>query len=221
MSIEPFKVLVVDGVAPERHALITFLRADGFGLENGEDPDQVVDAIRRQDFDLVLVDIENLRGITAPELRHQVRATGKPIGILLVTGTHVEKEIVQALEAGADDNITKPFRTSELISRCHVVLHRVRADNALQESSFTVGDLKLDLDRRRLHKAGKIVHLTPTEFSLLTLLMKNQGTALTNSQLLRTIWGPEYGQELEVPSLLYSSAAQENRGRNLHNRNTS
>jgi two-component system, OmpR family, KDP operon response regulator KdpE len=156
-----------------------------------------VDAIRQRQFDLALLDIENLSGITVVEFCHQIRATGKPIGILLITGAQVEREIVQALEAGADDYITKPFRTADLISRCHVVLHRVRANNALEDNSFTIGDLQLDLDRRQLRKAGKIVHLTPTEFSLLTFLMKNQGTALTHSQLLRTIWGPEYGQELE------------------------
>jgi two-component system, OmpR family, KDP operon response regulator KdpE len=76
------------------------------------------------------------------------------------------------------------------------VLHRIRANNALEENSFTIGELHLDLARRQLRKAGKIIHLTPIEFSLLTFLMKNHGTALTHSQLLRTIWGPEYGQEL-------------------------
>lgn len=96
---------------------------------------------------------------------------GKKIGILLITGAQVEKEIVQALEAGADDYITKPFRTADLIARCHVVLHRVRANNAVEENSFTIGDLHLDLDRRQLRKGGKVVHLTPTEFSLLTLLI--------------------------------------------------
>ena len=195
--VEPSKVMVIDDVAPARHALIGYLRASGFVAEQGESPEDAVGAIRVREFDLALLDTENLSGISATELCHQIRATGKPIGILVITGAHVEKEIVQALEAGADDYITKPFRTAELISRCHVVLHRVRAIPAPEENSFTVGELHLDVDRHQLRKAGKLVHLTPTEFSLLTFLMKNQGTALTHSQLLRTIWGPEYGQELE------------------------
>jgi two-component system, OmpR family, KDP operon response regulator KdpE len=197
MSVEQFKVMVVDEVAPEHQALIAFLRAGGFAAEHGGDLDEVVDAIRQRDFDLALLDVENLTSISAPELCNQIRATGKPIGILLIVGAHVEKEIVQALEAGADDYVTKPFQTGYLISRCHVVLHRIRANNALEENSFTIGELHLDLARRQLRKAGKIIHLTPIEFSLLTFLMKNHGTALTHSQLLRTIWGPEYGQELE------------------------
>jgi two-component system KDP operon response regulator KdpE len=197
MSVEQFKVMIVDEVAPERQALIAFLRAGGFAAEHGEDLDDVVNVIRQRDFDLALLDVENLTSISAPELCNQIRATGKPIGILLIVGAHVEKEIVQALEAGADDYVTKPFQTGDLISRCHVVLHRIRANNALEENSFTIGELHLDLARRQLRKAGKIIHLTPIEFSLLTFLMKNHGTALTHSQLLRTIWGPEYGQELE------------------------
>jgi len=197
MSVEPFKVMVIGDGAAARDALIAFLRAVGFAAEHGDRADEAVDRIRHREFDLAVLDIENSSGISATELCGQIRATGKPIGILLMTPTHVEKEIVGALEAGADDYITKPFRSADLISRCHVVLHRVRANNALERSSFAVGDLHLDVDRRQLRKAGQVVHLTPIEFSLLTFLMKNQGTALTHSQLLRTIWGPEYGQELE------------------------
>ena len=197
MSAEPFKVMVVGDVAPARDALIAFLRAVGFAAEHGDSPAEAVDAIRQREFDLAVLDLENLIGISASDLCAQIRAIGKPIGILLMTPTQVEKQIVQALEAGADDYITKPFRTADLISRCHVVLQRVRANHALESNSFAVGDLHLDVDLRQLRKAGKVVHLTPTEFSLLTFLMKNQGTALTHSQLLRTIWGPEYGQELE------------------------
>lgn len=196
MSAETFKVMVVDDVASARQTTVS-LRASGFTAECGGNPEEAVAAIRRREFDLVVLDLDSISGMSCVELCHQIRATGKPIGILLIAGAHLEKEIVYALEAGADDYITKPFRSAELTSRCHVVLHRVRMNNKFEESSFTVGDLQLDLDHRQLRKAGKVVHLTPTEFSLLTFLMKNQGTALTHSQLLRTIWGPEYGQELE------------------------
>jgi len=198
MSVEGFKVMVFGEVIPARQALVASLRASGCTAEQGDVPDQVIDGICQREFDLALLHMENLSGISAAEFCHQIRATRKPIGILLITGSQqVESEIVQALEAGADDYITKPFRTADLISRCQIVLHRIRANTALEETSFTVGDLHLDLDRRQLRKSGKIIRLTPIEFSLLTLLMKNQGTALTHTQLLRAIWGPEYGQELE------------------------
>jgi DNA-binding response OmpR family regulator len=140
MPVEPSKVMVIDDVAPARHVLIGCLRVSGFAAEHGESSEDAVDAIRKREFDLALLDIENLSGISAPELCHQIRAPGKPIGILLTTGAHVEKEIAKALEAGADDYITKPFRTADLISRCDVVLHRVRANNELEENSVTVQD---------------------------------------------------------------------------------
>jgi two-component system, OmpR family, KDP operon response regulator KdpE len=105
--------------------------------------------------------------------------------------------MVQALEAGADDYVTKPFRLGELTARCRAVLRRVHAGNAAGEVSISAGDLELDLNRRLLRKAGKVVHLTPTEFNLLAFLMKNQGIPLNHAKLLRTIWGPEYGEELE------------------------
>jgi DNA-binding response OmpR family regulator len=155
MAAEPSKVMVIDDVAPAPHALIGCLRVSGSAAEHSESTEDAVNSIRKREFDLALLDIENLSGISAPELCHQIRATGKPIGILLITGAHVEKEIVQALEASADDYITKPFRTADLISRCHVVLHRVHANNELEENSFTVGDLHLDLARRQLRKATR------------------------------------------------------------------
>lgn len=194
---ETFNVLVMEQASAARCVLLASLEASGFAATQAHNPDETVDAIREGQFDLVLLDIEHLPAMSSVELCHQIRANAETIGILLMAAPHFEKQIVQALEAGADDYITKPFRTAELISRCHVVLHRTRAGNLAEESLVVVGNLQLDLDRRQFRKAGKVVHLTPTEFNLLTFLMKNQGTALTHSQLLRTIWGPEYGQELE------------------------
>jgi two-component system, OmpR family, KDP operon response regulator KdpE len=127
----------------------------------------------------------------------EIRALVRKIGILLLMVRDSEKDIVQVLEAGADDYIAKPFRAGELIARCHVVLRRIQDSTAVEGTAITAGDLELDLDRRQLRKAGKLVHLTPTEFNLLTLLMKNRGVALDHAKLLRTIWGPEYGGELE------------------------
>jgi two-component system KDP operon response regulator KdpE len=103
--------------------------------------------------------------------------------------------MVQALEAGADDYVTKPFRFDELVARLRAVLRRV----APQDTATVVqaGDLEIDFERRLLRRAGELVHLTPTEFDLLALLMKNRGMPLTHVKLLRTIWGPEYGEELE------------------------
>jgi DNA-binding response OmpR family regulator len=91
MSVEPFKVMVMGDVAPARQTLIAFLRAGGFEVENGDDADQVMDAISQREFDLDLLDIETLSGIIVAEYCHQIRAIGKPIGILVITGVQVDK----------------------------------------------------------------------------------------------------------------------------------
>ena len=104
--------------------------------------------------------------------------------------------MVQALEAGADDYITKPFRFGELVARLRAVLRRTVAQNAAA-TVILAGDLEIDLQKRLLRRGGAIIHLTPTEFDLLSLLMKNQGMPVTHTKLLRTVWGPEYGEELE------------------------
>jgi two-component system, OmpR family, KDP operon response regulator KdpE len=156
----------------------------------------LLEAIREHTFDLALLDI-NMPGVSGLELCRQMRDQGQQIGILMVTVRDTEKDVVQALEAGADDYVVKPFRLGELTARCRAVLRRIHASSAAEESSIRVGDLELEPGRRILRKAGNVVRLTPTEFSLLAFLMKNEGVPLPHAKLLRAIWGPEYGEELE------------------------
>ncbi|MBZ5597344.1 MAG: response regulator transcription factor [Acidobacteriia bacterium] len=196
MSTKQFSVLVVDDESPLRRVLLTSLRNSGFAVEEARTAEEALEVMKEQIFDLALLEI-NLAGMNGLELCREIRALGQPIGIVMVTVRDAEKDMVQALEAGADDCVTKPFRLGELMARCHAVLRRVHAGNAAGEASISAGDLELDLDRRLLRKAGKVVRLTPTEFNLLAFLMKNQGVPLTHAKLLRTIWGPEYGKELE------------------------
>ena len=117
------------------------------------------------------------------------------LGIIMVTVRDAEKDIVRALDAGADDYITKPFRFGELVARMRAVLRR--RGSADVPAALQAGNLEIDFERRVLRRAGKVVHLTPTEFELLALLMKNQGMPLTHATLLNSIWGPEYREQLE------------------------
>jgi len=114
-----------------------------------------------------------------------------------VTVQDGESEIVKALEAGADDYITKPIRFRELVARLRAVLRRLRYDDANEPALLRAGNLELDINRHVLYRRGEIVHLTPTEFELLALLMRNQGVPVTHAKLLRSVWGPEYGTELD------------------------
>lgn len=188
-------VLVVDDEPPLRKVLNTTLTARGFAVDEAGSAETALDLARRHPFDLILLDI-NMPGMGGIEACRRFRALSSNLGIVMVTVRDAEKDVVEALEAGADDYITKPFRFGELVARLRAVLRRTNSDHACA-SALHAGDLEIDFDKRLLRRAGHKIHLTPTEFDLLALLMKNQGSLLPHAKLLRTIWGPEYGNELE------------------------
>jgi two-component system KDP operon response regulator KdpE len=196
MSTQQYGVLVVNDEPTLRRVLCTSLRSSGFAVEEARTAEQALEVMKDQTINLVLLDI-NMPGISGLDLCRQWRALVRPVGIVMLTACDTEKDVIQALEAGADDYVTKPFRLGELTARCRAVLRRIHVDHPAAEVSISAGNLELDLDRRLLRKSGKVVRLTPTEFNLLAFLMKNRGIPLTHAQLLRTIWGPEYGEELE------------------------
>jgi two-component system KDP operon response regulator KdpE len=144
---------------------------------------------------LILLDI-NMPGASGIEACRRIRSLGFSSAIVMVTVRDAEADIVQALEAGADDYITKPFRFGELVARLRAVLRRT-ASESVGFTTLQIGDLHIDFEKRLVRRSGAVVHLTPTEFDLMALLMKNEGTLLTHKRLLQAIWGPEYGEELE------------------------
>jgi len=180
-----------------RRMLRTALRDSGFAVEEFCSAPETTQSLRRRKVDLTILDIDKMPGSAGIMLCREVRALGQSMGILLLAASDFEKSIVQAFEAGADDYIAKPFRAGELIGRCHVVLRRISGPNTVAPTSITAGELELNLARREFRRAGKLVHLTPTEFNLLELLMKHRGRAVSHVEILRSIWGPEYGKELE------------------------
>jgi two-component system KDP operon response regulator KdpE len=118
------------------------------------------------------------------------------IPIIVVTARGKDMDKVQALDSGADDYLAKPFSVGELLARVRVALrHRAAADSATGEPVFAIGNLHVDLDRRQVKVNGDAVHLTPNEFKLLSVLVKNAGRVLTHQQLLREVWGPGSGNE--------------------------
>jgi two-component system, OmpR family, KDP operon response regulator KdpE len=196
MSTEQYSVLVVDDEPRRRRMLCTSLRSSGFAVEEAGTTEAALAVLKEQIVSLVLFDLD-MPGESGIELCRELRAAGQSIGIVMVSGRDAERDMIQALEAGADDYVTKPFRLGELTARCRAVLRRVHVDHTANDAPISAGDLELDLDRRLLRKCGKVVRLTPTEFNLLAFLMKNQGIPLAHAKLLRAIWGPEYGEELE------------------------
>jgi two-component system, OmpR family, KDP operon response regulator KdpE len=196
MAEHPLHVLVVDDEPALRKVFRTSLAASGFVIEEARSGEEAVDILPQHPFALVLLDI-NMPGIGGVEACREIRALAPKIGILMVTVRDAENDMVRALEAGADDYITKPVRFRELVARMRAVVRRLEANGTTQPTVIRVADLEMDLERHSMRKAGKLIHLTPTEFDLLALLMRNQGAPVTHAKLLRTIWGPEYGTELD------------------------
>ena len=189
-----FNVLVVDDEAPLRAVLRTSLSSRGFGVEEASSAEQALELLPRGPFDIVLLDI-NMPGMGGLEACRRIRTVMPQIAIVMVTVRDAESDIVRALTAGADDYITKPFRFGELVARMRAVLRRT--DVGSPPPTVHAGTLEIDLERRMLRRAGEAVHLTPTEFDLLALLVRNQGTLVTHAKLLSAVWGPEYRDELE------------------------
>jgi len=193
---QPFSILVVDDEASLRKVLRTSLTASGYDVDEAATGREALRAFQDRPFDLVLLDV-NMPGMSGVETCRQIRALAPHSGIVMVTVRDAEEDKVLSLDAGADDYVTKPFRFRELVARIGAVLRRTHADAGGETGVLLAGDLKLDLYHRVMSKAGKEVRLSPKEFDLLAFLMKHQGAPLTHRSVLRTIWGPEYGGEVE------------------------
>lgn len=196
MTPDRLNVLVVDDEASFRRVLRTSLATSGFAVEEARSGEEAVAIVSQSPLDLVLLDI-NMPGIGGVEACREIRARLPKIGIVMVTVQDGESEMVKALEAGADDYVIKPVRFRELVARLRAVVRRLHIDDEIEPTTLLAGDLELDVNRRLLQRNGEVVHLTPTEFELLAMLMRNQGVPVTRAKLLRSIWGPEYGTELE------------------------
>lgn len=195
-SAQRHSILVVDDETNLRQALRTSLIASGFTVQEARTGEEAVEIVREHSFDLVLMDI-NMRGISGIEACRRIRGFAPQIGIVMVTVRDSEEDKVRALESGADDYITKPFLLRELVARLRAVLRRTHGANGNATSVLHAGALELDLDHHILRRSGTEIHLSPKEFELLAFLMKNRDVPLTHVKLLRTIWGAEYGNELE------------------------
>jgi two-component system KDP operon response regulator KdpE len=196
MPLQQSSVLVVDDEPSLRKALRASLTASGFTVEEARNGEEAVGTIQQHPFDLVLLDI-NMPGISGVDACRRIRGIAPHAGIVMVTVRDLEDDKVRALEAGADDYITKPIKLRELTARLRAVLRRTRFQEAAEPVVLQAGNLRIDLQQRLLWRGEGEVHLSPKEFDLLALMMKNPGAPLTHIKLLRSIWGPEYGHELE------------------------
>jgi two-component system, OmpR family, KDP operon response regulator KdpE len=189
-------ILVVDDKLSMRRALRTTLSALGFGIVEAARGEEALSLIRTVQFDAVLLDI-NMPGMSGIEACRAIRGFFPRLPILMLTVRDSEDDMVEALDAGADDYITKPFQLRELTARLRAAVRRGRAPENGSGTPLRIADIELDPEKHLVQKAGKRLHLTPKEFEMLRYLMAHPGQPIPHARLLKSIWGPEYGNELE------------------------
>jgi two-component system KDP operon response regulator KdpE len=189
----PARVLVVDDEPQIVRALKVVLREAGFEAVPAETAAEALDlaAVRPPEAAIVDLVLPDLDGI---EVTRRLRAWSEmPILVLSAVGEETQK--VRALEAGADDYITKPFGTRELVARLQAALRRALPADG--EPAISVDGLEVDLAARVVKRDGASVHLTPIEFDLLRALIRNRGRLMTHRKLLVDVWGPEYVDDIQ------------------------
>jgi len=190
-SIPAQSVLIIDDEVQIRRLLRVTLEANGYRVHEAAQGQEGLAEAAQWNPDVIILDLglPDMNGLTVlSRLREWSRA---PVLVLSVQEGDVDK--VTALDNGADDYMTKPFSTAELLARLRVVQRRAQpiADNAV----FRSGDLEVDLAGRVVRRKGQEIKMTPTEYSLLRLLVRNAGKVVTHRQILREVWGPAYGDQ--------------------------
>jgi two-component system, OmpR family, KDP operon response regulator KdpE len=187
-------VLVVEDDAPIRRFLRAALGESGYRLEEALTAAQALDALINRPPDLVLLDL-GLPDRDGLDLLRELRGWSR-VPVIVLSARDREHDKVVALDTGADDYLSKPFGVAELRARMRVALrHAASAGSEAGSATYTAGDLHVDLAARLVTVAGREIHLTPHEYKLLALLVTHAGKVLTHRQLLREVWGPEYGDE--------------------------
>jgi two-component system, OmpR family, KDP operon response regulator KdpE len=184
------RVLVVDDEPQFLRALATNLRGAGYAVETVATAAEALAAAALDPPDAVILDLVLPDG-TGTEVCRELRAWSEA-PIIVVSAVGDEEEKIAALDAGADDYVTKPFAIGELLARLRAALRR---SSAAGEPVIQFGDVRVDLEKQAVEVSGQNVHLTPHEFKILRLLALNPGKLLTHRTILREVWGPAYGDE--------------------------
>ena len=185
------RVLVVDDELPMRRTLDIGLRASGYDVELAATGEEALELAGRREPDAVILDL-GLPGADGIHVAQGLRGwSAVPIIVLSARGTEAVK--VAALDAGADDYVTKPFGMDELLARLRAALRR--ANPALDVGTVRTADFTIDLLAKTVTAGGAEVRLTPTEWQILELLVRQRGRLVSQSSLLRDVWGPEYQRE--------------------------
>jgi two-component system KDP operon response regulator KdpE len=194
MTDDGLRVLVVDDERAIRRYLHAALNAQGYTVHEATSGQEALSAVVADRPDLIILDL-GLPDIDGVEVTRRLREWTQ-IPILILSVREQESDKIAALDAGADDYLTKPFSSGELLARMRVALRR--SMQATSEPVFQIDELRVDLARRQVMLAGEEIPLTPTEYDLLRLFVQNAGKVLTHRQILRQVWGSGYESEAHL-----------------------
>jgi two-component system, OmpR family, KDP operon response regulator KdpE len=188
-------ILVVDDEPQLRRAMKATLTDLGYSVIEAKTGEEGLEKFRTESPDLILLDL-NMPGIGGLETCRAIRETSD-IPVIVLSVRNTERDKVQVLDAGADDYVTKPFGIQELLARIRAAMRRVPSSGESGTMQFVSGNLAIDFESRRATLNGKTVRLTPKEFDLLKFLVDHANKAIPHRKLLQTVWGPDYGDEVE------------------------
>jgi two-component system KDP operon response regulator KdpE len=188
------RILVVDDDPQIRRVMRVTLTGQGYEIDDAKSGEEALEKIREHRFDLVLLDM-NMPGMGGLETCRAIREHSE-IAIIVLTVRNSETDKVEALDAGADDYVTKPFNSSELSARVRAALRRTPSTHG-PTGRLAFGGAEIDFDVRQVSMRGRRVRLTPKEFELLRYMVAHANKVLTHRELLQAVWGPDYGDQVD------------------------
>ena len=189
------RILIVDDDPQIRRVMRTTLIAQGYEAADAKSGEEAIEKFRENKYDLILLDMI-MGGMDGIETCREIRS-GSDVAIVMLTVRDAEKDKIAALDAGADDYVTKPFSAPELMARVRAALRRLPNGPENGPQVIKAGDFEIDLQTRRVHAHGKEIRLTPKEFELLRYLVSHPNIPVPHMKLLQVVWGPDYGEEVE------------------------
>jgi two-component system, OmpR family, KDP operon response regulator KdpE len=189
------RVLIVDDDLSFRRVVRTMMAAKGYEVSEARNGTEALEHVRAAKYDLLLLDI-NMPEMTGVEVCREIRKTSE-VPIIMLTVRNTESDKVEALDAGADDYITKPFGARELLARIRAALRRAGTTLEQGVQKLRLGDVEIDFSSRQVRARNAEVRLTSKEFDLLFYFATHPNKTMTHRELLQAIWGPDYGDEQE------------------------
>ena len=188
------RILAVDDDPQIRRVMRVTLTGQGYEVDDAKNGEAALEKLRAERFDLVLLDM-NMPGMGGLETCRAIRSQSE-IAIVMLTVRDSESDKVEALDAGADDYVTKPYNGPELLARIRAALRRTPWTHG-PSGRLTLGAVEIDFDTREVTTAGRRVRLTPREFELLRYLAAHANKVLSHRELLQAVWGPDYGDQVD------------------------